>query len=68
MRLSFSVPVSVTGMTQTVSGAADEEGTAKVARVRCDVEGCTELRKYRLVKDWTRGACGMGHLNVLEVG
>ncbi len=32
----------------------------------CDVEGCAERRKYRLVKDWARGACGMAHLKVLE--
>jgi len=69
MSLSFSVPTSVSGMvTRAATGATDEEGTAKVARVRCDVEGCTELCKYRLVKDWRRGACGMVHLKVLEVG
>jgi Ino eighty subunit 2 len=33
---------------------------------RCDAKGCKESRKYRLVKDWTRGACGMSHLRVLE--
>jgi Ino eighty subunit 2 len=33
---------------------------------RCDVPGCQEGRKYRLVRDWERGACGMGHLKVLE--
>ncbi|TFK34308.1 PAPA-1-like conserved region-domain-containing protein [Crucibulum laeve] len=34
----------------------------------CAVEGCTLARKYRLVKDWTTGACGMEHLRVLEGG
>lgn len=33
----------------------------------CDVEGCGQTRKYRLVKDWTRGACGMEHLKALQV-
>ncbi|KAG2028421.1 PAPA-1-like conserved region-domain-containing protein, partial [Suillus americanus] len=34
---------------------------------QCDVPGCTETRKYRLVRDWVRGACGLMHLKVLEV-
>ncbi|KAJ3768635.1 PAPA-1-like conserved region-domain-containing protein [Lentinula raphanica] len=32
----------------------------------CAVSGCGDLRKYRLVKDWRIGACGMAHLKVLE--
>ncbi|KII86692.1 hypothetical protein PLICRDRAFT_265132 [Plicaturopsis crispa FD-325 SS-3] len=32
----------------------------------CNVEGCTKDRKYRLVRDWTRGACGISHLKILE--
>ena len=32
----------------------------------CAVDGCTAKRKYRLVRDWERGACGMDHLHVLE--
>ena len=34
----------------------------------CAVEGCGEKRKYRWVKDWTVGACGMGHLKLLDAG
>lgn len=34
----------------------------------CAVAGCGAKRKYRLVKDWTVGACGMGHLKLLEAG
>jgi hypothetical protein len=26
----------------------------------CDVDGCMAMRKYRLVRDWERGACEMG--------
>lgn len=37
----------------------------KMAAV-CDVEGCTEKRKYRVVKDFGKGACGIGHLKELE--
>ena len=74
MRLSFSVPVSVTSVAVAQatmsgrSGGPDEERRgAKVAReAPCDVEGCTELRRYRLVRDWQRGACGMSHLKLLE--
>ncbi|KAH6906937.1 hypothetical protein BKA70DRAFT_1285893 [Coprinopsis sp. MPI-PUGE-AT-0042] len=32
----------------------------------CAIQGCTAARKYRFVKDWTVGACGMGHLKDLE--
>jgi len=32
----------------------------------CAVDGCEVKRKYRLVSDWTKGACGMEHLKVLE--
>ncbi|KAF8824443.1 hypothetical protein HHX47_DHR8000315 [Lentinula edodes] len=32
----------------------------------CAVSGCGDPRKYRLVKDWKIGACGMAHLKVLE--
>ncbi|KAF8514005.1 hypothetical protein BU17DRAFT_52869 [Hysterangium stoloniferum] len=31
----------------------------------CDVRGCREKRKYRLVGDFTKGACGMPHLKLL---
>lgn len=32
----------------------------------CAVSGCQDPRKYRLVKDWQIGACGIAHLKVLE--
>jgi Ino eighty subunit 2 len=35
-------------------------------RAVCAVDGCTAKRKYRLVRDWERGACGMDHLYILE--
>ena len=31
----------------------------------CDVQGCSARRKYRLVRDFERGACGLEHLNIL---
>jgi len=32
----------------------------------CDVRNCREVRKYRLVSDWEKGACGMVHLKILQ--
>lgn len=32
----------------------------------CAIEGCGNARKYRLVKDWKVGACGLPHLKALE--
>jgi Ino eighty subunit 2 len=72
MALSFSVPVSVI---ESLVAASGEEDTMQVdqpveavirPQTRCDVEGCMELRKYKMVKDWTKGACGMAHLKHLE--
>lgn len=65
MRMTFSVPVCV---------LPAEHVPARVGQVRmppatipiCDVSGCGHARKYRLVKDWMRGACGMDHLKDLE--
>ena len=36
------------------------------ARALCDVQNCGVVRKYRLVGNWERGACGMEHLKVLQ--
>ncbi|KAF8427664.1 hypothetical protein L210DRAFT_3737930 [Boletus edulis BED1] len=32
----------------------------------CDVSGCERVRKYRLVRHWLKGECGMEHLKILE--
>lgn len=66
MLLSFSVPVAV--LPQPQDEAAQETAPARPPPLQapCDVEGCGAMRKYRLVKDWQRGACGMAHLKVLE--
>ncbi|KAH7882854.1 hypothetical protein F5I97DRAFT_140843 [Phlebopus sp. FC_14] len=62
MRLTFSVPVSLLGAAR--GGCGTRAGGA--SKGVCDVGGCGEVRKYRLVKDWRRGACGMEHLQKLE--
>jgi len=33
---------------------------------KCDVSGCGNLRKYRLVNAFEKGACGMEHLKLLS--
>jgi Ino eighty subunit 2 len=79
MFLSFSVPTS---LLPTIHQSApdvdvDVDGDVKMETTQeqkplamapavCDVEGCSAKRKYRLVLDWERGACGMDHLHVLE--
>ena len=32
----------------------------------CSVEGCDRLRKYRLARDFTIGACDSTHLKIVE--
>jgi Ino eighty subunit 2 len=82
MFLSFSVPASLLPNQSTAPDAdADADGDVKMETADkqeqehksrgmvpavCAVEGCTGKRKYRLVRDWERGACGMDHLHILE--
>ena len=78
MFLSFSVPTSLLPTTHQSASDVDDEGDVKMETTKeqeqsravtpavCDVEGCSAKRKYRLVLDWERGACGMDHLHVLE--
>ncbi|KIK82156.1 hypothetical protein PAXRUDRAFT_832373 [Paxillus rubicundulus Ve08.2h10] len=65
MRLMFSVPVSVLPPEGTAPRASEVKPTPSIKPV-CDVSGCQRTRKYRVVKDWMKGACGMEHLKVLE--
>ncbi len=70
MTLSFSVPVSVLPRVESMGPPPMEVDQPTAPHIRtipdCDVEGCTAKRKYRLVRDWQRGACGMEHLKELE--
>ena len=63
MLLSFSVPVSA--LSQTTSEQV-QPPQIPPPLAHCDFEGCGAVRKYRLVKDWRRGACSMMHLKALE--
>jgi Ino eighty subunit 2 len=58
MVLSFSVPPS-----EVIP--APEPEAPKIPDT-CAMDGCRQPRKYRLVRDWTIGACGMPHLKALE--
>ncbi len=76
MTMSFSVPASV--LAPKNENAMEVDGGAVAIPVpppprlppatppMCDVQGCTAVRKYRLVRDFQKGACGMGHLKLLE--
>ncbi|KAI0291270.1 hypothetical protein BC826DRAFT_1106026 [Russula brevipes] len=75
MLLSFSVPTSLLPASHQPALDADGDTNMEEQEQRskppappavCDVEGCTANRKYRLVRDWERGACGMDHLHLLE--
>ena len=77
--LNYSIPINALGYFSTgqsgdtdvaVDGAEPFLSTVSPPppkeKLVCDVPDCSQPRKYRLVKDWKRGACGMGHLKTLE--
>ncbi len=71
MLISFSVPLTAIAQPSTLAHSAMEVDKQEIrpppsTKPMCDVEGCDVPRKYRLVQDWHRGACGMVHLKVLE--
>ncbi|EIN04649.1 hypothetical protein PUNSTDRAFT_76003, partial [Punctularia strigosozonata HHB-11173 SS5] len=76
LRLSFSVPLCAfpvpPAQKSQVGGDAMDvvpptvKAHAAPQPLTCAVSGCGAPRKYRLVRDWTKGACGMGHLKQLE--
>ncbi|KAF5314229.1 hypothetical protein D9758_014287 [Tetrapyrgos nigripes] len=49
-----------------VAPPAVQELPTRPPAATCAVAGCGVKRKYRLVSDWTKGACGIDHLKVLE--
>ncbi|RPD81874.1 hypothetical protein L226DRAFT_528106 [Lentinus tigrinus ALCF2SS1-7] len=74
MTMSFSVPTSVLAPKNENAMEIDGGAAAGPAPPRptptipptCDIQGCTAVRKYRLVRDFQKGACGMDHLKLLE--
>ncbi|KAF5383040.1 hypothetical protein D9615_004796 [Tricholomella constricta] len=73
MRITFSVPASVLP-SNPAAGVLDAMLLDKKASpvstrpTGCSVPGCDKPFRYRLVKDWTRGACGISCLKLLEAG
>ena len=64
--LTFSVPLAALPPPANDSTPQNIVTPPPVQSRQCDFEGCTAQRKYRLLKDWQRGACGMPHLKALE--
>jgi Ino eighty subunit 2 len=50
----------------TAQARAEEARVRERAGALCAVQGCGQARKYRLVADINRGACGMPHLKLLQ--
>ncbi|KAJ7092908.1 PAPA-1-like conserved region-domain-containing protein [Mycena belliarum] len=64
LTMSFSVPESLLPATEEKKVVLE---LSAIAPARCAVTGCEESLKYRAVgKAWGVGACGLGHLKVLE--
>jgi Ino eighty subunit 2 len=71
MVMSFAVPQAMDAIAreaQIQEAVAHAESVKKSDQQTSTfgVAGCTQPRKYRLVKDWTTGACGLAHLKALE--
>ena len=69
--VTFSVPVNALPgagegeMTPSATAASVPSPSPSASRL-CAVAECQAVRKYRLVSDWEKGACGMQHLKLLE--
>ncbi|KAL1741204.1 PAPA-1-like conserved region-domain-containing protein, partial [Schizophyllum fasciatum] len=57
--ITFSVPPAASVAVETGIRAPPQPSRA------CAVSGCAQPLKYRLVRDWTIGGCGMEHLRAL---
>lgn len=66
--LTFSVPASLLpGSSLEVPSNSQPQHPVTKSIPLCDMGGCTLPRKYKLVKDPTKGGCGLAHLKALEV-
>ncbi|KAF5392069.1 hypothetical protein D9757_003335 [Collybiopsis confluens] len=67
MRIYLAVPATfLPPASEDTAAAALSSTLGPQLSAVCAVSGCGLERKYRLVKDWKIGACGMEHLKVLE--
>ncbi|KAJ6587867.1 PAPA-1-like conserved region-domain-containing protein, partial [Mycena capillaripes] len=65
--ISFSIPESFLPPTDQTPEIVIQLSAVTPSSARCAVEGCEGERKYRAVgKEWGVGACGLGHLKILE--
>ncbi|KAL5507536.1 hypothetical protein ACEPAH_6992 [Sanghuangporus vaninii] len=67
LALSFSVPPSLLLDSGTPQNTTTTRPPPSKRTPQCDVSGCTLPRKYKLVKDPTKGGCGIEHLKALQV-
>ncbi|KAF8481459.1 hypothetical protein JB92DRAFT_3037988 [Gautieria morchelliformis] len=72
--IRLGVPSEVVDIRETMGDAAKMVAASNALDMKprppaiCNVPGCREPRKYRLVHDFEQGACGMEHLRVLSSG
>ncbi|KAG6810042.1 hypothetical protein H0H92_013604 [Tricholoma furcatifolium] len=66
MQITFSVPMAALPPVPLSEAQTPALGIPVPKPVTCSAPGCGKPFKYRLVKDWTRGACGMSCLKALE--
>ena len=59
--ITFSVPTII-----NIPSQKSTESPKAPAPATCAVKGCAGVRKYRLVRNASVGACGMAHLKILE--
>ncbi|KAG6888153.1 hypothetical protein C0995_010268 [Termitomyces sp. Mi166 len=67
MQITFSVPTCALPQPEEAKTTPPPPSAVPASRPTiCAVPGCGKPFRYRLVKDWTRGACGISCLKELE--
>lgn len=65
--MSFSVPPALMPETDALQALQGVSPPPTKVTPLCDISGCSLPRKYKLVKDPSKGGCGMDHLKALQV-
>lgn len=65
MSINFSIPTSLIPFEGQTFQSIDITRSHAVPE-KCSAPGCGKPHRYRLVKDWTKGACGIQCLKLLE--
>ncbi|KAK2467203.1 hypothetical protein APHAL10511_000752 [Amanita phalloides] len=63
---TMAITFSILTIVNFPSQASAASKVTQAALMRCAFEGCGGMRKYRLVRNSSIGACGMPHLKILE--